>query len=59
MELISSRNMVPLEVLSNSPALFTDPVKAPLEVPNKIPSSRFSGMAAQFTGVNLLLLRGL
>ena len=51
MELSSSKNMVPPWVFSNSPALFTDPVKGPFGGPKEDASKRFSGMAEQLTGV--------
>ncbi len=56
----SSRNSVPPSASTNLPACFSvAPVKAPFSWPNKIDSTRFSGMAPQLTATNGLALRSL
>jgi hypothetical protein len=55
---ISSRKSVPPSAVSTRPGLFaTAPVKAPRTCPNSSDSSRFSGIAPQFTAMNGLSLR--
>ena len=59
MSAISSRNNVPRVACSNRPTLrVTAPVKEPFSWPNSSLSSRFSGMAAQFTATNGCGARG-
>jgi len=58
--LISSRSKVPPEDSSNFPILLVKaPVNAPFSWPNNSDSSRFSGIAAQFTDTKGFSLRAL
>ncbi len=57
---ISSRKRLPSEAYSNLPkVLRSAPVNAPFSWPNSSDSTKFGDMAAQLTGTNRLLLRGL